>query len=104
EEPVVPRPRRGQTQLGIRGLREHPAAEAGDHRREVERGPHAVDVHVADAGLEVVTTRAHLLEPERFDLHRLGPAPGDRVLTDLVVTLTLELPDLVALVGLDDPR
>ena len=36
---------------GSRALRVHPAAEAGDHRREVQRRPDAVDVHVVDAGV-----------------------------------------------------
>ena len=40
-------------------------------RREVHRRPHAVDVHVAHAGVDVVATGAHLVEAERLELHRL---------------------------------
>ena len=50
---------------------EHPAAEPGDLRREVHRRPHAVDVHVAHAGVDVVATGPHLVEAERLELHRL---------------------------------
>ena len=48
--PVVERPGRGQAELGVGALRVHPSAEAGDHRREAQRRPHAVDVHVARPG------------------------------------------------------
>ena len=95
EEPVVPRLRRRQTELGVGALREHPPAEAGDHRGEVERRPHAVDVHVADAGLDVVAAGPHLIEAEGLDLHRLRPPAGDGVHADLAVDLAVELPDLV---------
>ena len=48
-------------------------------RREVHRRPHAVDVHVVHAGVDVPAARAHLVEAERLDLHRLGPPADDRV-------------------------
>ena len=60
------------------GMREeHAAAEPGDLRREVHRRPHAVDVHVAHAGVDVVAAGAHLVEAERLELHR-SPAAGRR--------------------------
>ena len=57
EEPVVPRLRDREAELGVAAPREHRAAEAGDLRREVHRRPHAVDVHVADARVDVVAAR-----------------------------------------------
>ena len=67
-EPVVPRLRHREAELGVGAAREHRAAEAGDLRREVHRRPHAVDVHVADAGVDVVAAGAHLVEARRLDL------------------------------------
>src|SRR5438270_10833 len=92
----------GTAQLGVGALREHTAAEAGDHRREVERRPHAVDVHVVDAGVDVPAAAAHLVEAEGLDLHRLRPATGDGVHAHLAVDLAVELPDLVAPLVDDD--
>ena len=66
-------------------------------RREVERRPHAVDVHVLDAGVDVAAARPHLVEAERLELHRLGPPAGDRVHADLGELLAVELPHLMAL-------
>ena len=104
EEPVVPRLRHREPELGVGAAREHRAAEAGDLRREVHRRPHAVDVHVADAGVDVVATGPHLVEAGRLDLPVLALAADDRVQPDLEEDLAVELPDLVALVGLDDLR
>ena len=56
----------GQPELAVLGAEEHPPAEAGDHGREVQRGPHAVDVHVGDPGVDVVAARPHLVEAERL--------------------------------------
>ncbi len=102
-EPVVPRADARLAELGVLGVEEHPAAESGDHRREVDRRPHAVDVHVADAGVDVVATRAHLVEAERLLLLG-GPAAGDGVHAHLGELLVLELPDLQALRRVGDPR
>ena len=92
EEWYTPHPTR-IIPLGIVGVEEHPSAEPGDHRREVDRRPHAVDVHVAHACVDVVATRPHLVEAERLLLLR-RLATGDRVHADLGELLVLELPDL----------
>ena len=52
-----------------------------------------------DAGVDVEAARAHLVEAERLDLHRLRPAPDHRVHPDLRVLLAVELPHLVARAG-----
>ncbi len=90
-------------ELGVIGVEEHAAAEAGDHRREVHRRPHAVDVHVAYAGVDVVATGPHLVEAERLLLLRGFPA-GDRVHPDLGELLVLELPDLETVAVRDSRR
>ena len=58
EEPVVPSPDTGQTRVAVPGVEEDPPTEAGDHGREIHRGPDAVDVHVVHTGIHVVTARA----------------------------------------------
>ena len=104
EQPVVPRPDAREPELGVGRAGEHAAAEPGDLRREVHRRPHAVDVHVAHAGVDVVTAGPHLVEAERLDLHALRAPAGHRVHADLPVALSFELPDLMAPARLDDPR
>ena len=101
-EPVVPRARHREAELGIAATGEHRSAEAGDLRREIHRRPHAVDVHVANAGVDVVTAGAHLVEARRLDLPVLALAADDRVQSDLEEDLAVEVPHLVALFGLDD--
>ena len=103
EQPVVPGARDGEAELGVGALREDPPAEAGDHRREVERRPHAVDVHVADAGVDVPAPAAHLVEAERLDLDGLRSPARHRVHADLRVAVAVELPHLVALGRLHHP-
>src|SRR5204862_3564641 len=103
-EPVVPGAHACGAEVAIGGLEEDRAAEACDLRREVERRPHAVDVHVPDACVDVVAAGPHLVEAERLECHGLGPAAGDRVHAALRVTPALELPDLVTVPGPDDPR
>ena len=53
---------------------------------------------------DLVATGAHLVEARRLDQPVLGLAADDRVEADLEEDLAVELPDLVALVGLDDAR
>ena len=60
----------GQAEVAVCGVEEDPAAEPGDHGREVHRRPDPVDVHVAHAGVDVVATRAAS--------GRSGTAPGRR--------------------------
>ena len=92
------------TELAILRGEEDPATETGDLGREIHRRPDAAEVHIAHARLDVIAARAHLLEAERLQLDRLGPAAGDRIHPDLGEALALELPDLMALLGLDDVR
>ena len=73
-------------------------------RGEVHRGPDAVDVHVADAGVDVVAARPHLVEAEGLQAVGLGAAAGHGVHAHLGVALALELPHLVPLGRLDDAR
>ena len=61
-----------EAELLVLGLVEDPARESGDLRREVHRGPHAVDVHVVDAGLDVEARGSHLVEAEGLARHRVG--------------------------------
>ena len=103
-DPVVPGRNARLAQLGVGGVVEEAAAEARDLRREVERGPHAVDVHVADAGLDVKAARPHLVEPERLELHSVGPATRHGVHADLGEGLAVEGPHLMPGFGLDDAR
>ncbi len=104
EEPVIPRPGDGQAELGIGALREHPAAESRDHRREAQRCPHPVDVHVGDPSLDVPAPPPHLLEAEGLETVGVRAASGHRVHPDLGEPAAVELPHLVALVVLDDAR
>ena len=93
-----------EPELGIGAAGEHRPAEAGDLAREVHRRPHAVDVHVADAGVDVVAAGPHLVEAGRLHQPVAPVAADDRVQPDLEEDLPVELPDLVALDGLDDLR
>src|SRR5205814_2172964 len=99
---VVPSAGDSKAEIAVGAMREHPAAEAGDHRREVEGRPHAIDVHVLDAGLDVPTAPPHLVEAEGLDLHGLGAAAGDGVHAHLEMGAAVEVPDLMAVLGLDD--
>ena len=71
--------------------------EAGE-AREVERAEHAVDVHVADALVDVVATGPHLGEGQRVDAVLLGHAPGHGVQAHVRQRRALEHPDLAAVV------
>jgi len=79
-------------------------AEARDLRGEVHRRPHPVDVPCPGSGPRCVATRSHLIGS--------GTAPGCRSPDDVRpprscppgCSAVLELPHLVSLGGLDDPR
>ncbi len=103
-QPVVPRADAGHPEIAVFCHEEDPPAEAGDLGREVDRGPDAVQVHVADSSVDVVATRPHLVETEGLEAESLGPPAGDRVHAHLRVVVPFELPDLVALGCLDYPR
>ena len=71
---------------GSEHWREHAAAEAGDLRREVDRRPHAVDVHVAGRGRRCRSSRgasrrsgsARPSSPRACDRRRRSARPGRR--------------------------
>ena len=80
----------------------HPSAETGDEGREVEGSPYPVDVHVANTGLDVVTPRPHVLVAERHTHDEILGASCDCGVTPLVEALPVELPGLVAALGIDE--
>jgi hypothetical protein len=70
---------------------EHAPGEPGE-RREAHRAEDAVDVHVADAGIDLVAAVAHL--PERHGVHAvlLGRSAGDRVQPEVRAALVAPYP------------
>ena len=91
----------GEAELLVVAVGEDRAREAGDERREAQRRVDAVEVHVADASLDVPAAAPHLVEAG--GLHaplRLRPA-RDRVQPDLRVEAVFVHPGLAALVGRD---
>ena len=104
EEPVVPCTRAGEAELGVVELREEGAAEARDPGREIHRRPHAVDVHVLDAVLDLVAARSHLIEARRLDPVVFLGSPGDRHEAHLEVRRVVDRPDFVAFLGFDHAR
>jgi hypothetical protein len=78
-----------------RGAREQLAGELRE-RREAHRAEHAVRVHVLDAVVHVVTTRAHLLERRRVHRVLLGRPTGHRVEPDVRQFHALERPHVDA--------
>ena len=75
-----------------------------DERREAHRCEHAIDVHVADAVVDVVGAGAHLREGHRIETPVLLRPPDHRVQCDRAGDVALELPLLHAGFGDDDPR
>ena len=104
DHPVVVRAGRCIAELRILRGRVHPPAETGDHRREVDRGPDAAEVHVLHALVDVVATGPHLVEAERLESVAARSPAGDGVHAGLVVRIPLELPDLVTAFVQDDLR
>ena len=97
-------PQRGEAEVAILALGEDRAREAGDQRREAERGEHPVDIHVVHAGFDVVATAPHLVEARRLHAPlRLRP-PRDRVEADLRIEVVLVDPGFAAVVERDDLR
>jgi hypothetical protein len=78
-------------------------AEAGEGG-EAARRVHPVDVHVLDPLDRVVAARDHVIEAQRLEAVLLGRLPGDRVQADVREDLVLEVPDVPALLVLDDAR
>ena len=96
-EPVVPCPGHRQAELGVAGGGEDPPAEPGDLGGEVERCPDTVDVHVADAGVDVPAPAPHVLEAGRFQASRTRAAGRPPRSSPLVSTAPVELPQLTPL-------
>ena len=80
---------------------EEPAGKPGE-RREVERAEDAVGVHVEDALLDVEASFADLVEAGRVDSVLLGRTARDRVEPDVRHLELQELPDVRAVVLVDD--
>ncbi len=104
EVPVVERAHEGEAERRVRGVREQGSGEAGDHGREVQRRPGPVDVHVLDALVYLVAARANLLEADGLRQPVLAWTPRRGREPDLMVELSLPLPDLVAFFGFHDLR
>ncbi|MFC7103139.1 hypothetical protein ACFQQB_23495 [Nonomuraea rubra] len=67
----------------------------GEHAGEAERGPDAGDVHVLDAGLDVVAAGAHVLEADRVERALLARQPRAHVDAGARVGRAVVAPDLV---------
>ena len=100
--PLVPGPQAGQPQLGIVGLDEHRATEAGHQGREAQGRPYAVQVHVRHPGPDVEAPRTHVLEPGRVHAPGLLRAADDGVEADVRIPAVLVQPGLGAVGVLDD--
>ena len=102
--PVVVALEQTAAEVAVGGAAEQLTAEAG-HRREAHRAEHAVDVHVADALVDVVRALADLVERGRLEAVLLGRTAGDRVEPDVGDLGALERPHVgVHLVFVDHPR
>jgi hypothetical protein len=94
--------------LLVLAFEEDRAAEPRE-RREAQHGTDAVDVHVSDAGLGVITARDHVVVADRLQPVLLRLLTGDRVEPDVRVGTVLVQPGLhrrqpVAARNLDDSR
>ena len=68
--------------------------EPGERRREAQRRVHAVEVHVVDAGVDVVGPPSHLVEPGRVERPLVQRLAHHRVESDLEVLLAVVEPVL----------
>ena len=76
-------------------MREHAAAKSGDHRRKVHRRPDTVDIHVANALIDIPASFSHITEFGWLQiLHALASA-SDGVHADLRKPLAFKFPNLV---------
>ena len=80
------------------------AAEPGQRRREVHRRVDTVDVHVVDAGVDVVVPGPHLVVAHGVVGALLDRASRDRGQADVRVDLAVVEPRLAAVVTDDDAR
>ena len=103
-EPIVPRSHGVDADRAVVRVGKDQPAEAGDLRGEVQHRMYASQVHVGDASVHVVTTRAHLVEPERLEIPALPASAGQGVEPDLSEHLALEQPHLVTLLGFAELR
>ena len=104
EHPVVPGAGDGDGELGVFGdLVDALAGEAGQERREAQRRVDAVEIHVAQAVLDVPRAAAHVFEASRIEAVLVDRAAGDRVEPDVGHHLAVEEPRLDT-VDVDDAR
>ncbi len=101
--PVVVGPQHVEGELLVLGPGEELAAEL-DEGGEAHRPEHAVDVHVPDPLVDVVATRAHLVEGGGLDAVLLGGPAHHGVEAHVGDHVALEGPDVDAVVVVDDPR
>ena len=73
------------------------------HRRKAERTEHPIDVHVVNAGLEVVAALAQLSERSRLHAVLVRGPTGDGVETDVWNLLTFEDPHIRAVALVHEP-
>jgi hypothetical protein len=103
DEPGVLRPHDGQPELGIMSELEPLTGKSRKPGGKVHRGVDIVEVHVPDAGIDVPSPLAHLLEPLGLK-GRLGDGPpDDGVQSDVGPTDTVVVPDVSILLR-DDLR
>ena len=103
EDEVVPGHHARSGELLVLGREERPAGEPGK-RWEAHLGVDAVEVHVGQAGSDVVATREHLVEADRVDAEVLGFLPRHGIEPNGGDGAALEAPRLRPTVELDDVR
>ncbi len=103
--PVVVRTHRGERELiGVGPHREPLTDEPRKEGRKTERRPHAVDIHIGHACVDIPRAASHLVEACRFEAVLSRRSADHRVETDIGKLLTLPHPRLAAVAGVDDAR
>ncbi len=101
--PVVIRLHQGQRILAVLEAVEQAAVE-GDDAGKVQPCQHAVGVHVLDAGMDVPSTLAHLLERHRLAAIFLAHPADHRIQADIAHTPAFEQPEFLAVLVAPDFR
>ena len=105
EVPVVEGAGDGERQLRIAHAQLQPvAAESRQRGGEIDRGVHAVEIHIAHSGVDVPGAAAHLLEPHRLVGALFDRPSRHRGQSDLRVELAVVEPGLPAPDIVDHPR
>src|SRR5690606_8545058 len=78
--------------------RDKGAAGKARHRGEVERGDHAIGVHVVDAQLRIIGAGTELFEGAWFHAIFAARAADDGVQTDGREALAIPRPDILAII------